>query len=146
MKKEYIAGVDHIGICCVFICHDGSGNILLQKRSQHCRDEQGTWDCGGGALEFGESVEDCIRRELQEEYRVQPIDIQQIRTKSVIRMQQGAPTHWLAVTHLVRISRGEEAIGEPRKVDELRWCNLDTLPAPLHSMLLDDLQGAKAYL
>lgn len=36
-------GVDHIGIACVFFCHDGNGKILLHRRSQFCRDEQGRW-------------------------------------------------------------------------------------------------------
>lgn len=48
-------GFDYIGVTTVFYCHDGKGNLLLHKRSQTCRDEKGRWDCGGGALKFGET-------------------------------------------------------------------------------------------
>ena len=60
-------GVDYIGVTVNFIIHDGKGNVLLQKRSQNCRDEQGRWDIGGGALEFGEKLEDAVRREVKED-------------------------------------------------------------------------------
>jgi 8-oxo-dGTP diphosphatase len=56
-----IRGIDYIGITCVFFCHDGKGNILLHKRSEKCKDEQGNWDCGGGALEFGEEFDQGVR-------------------------------------------------------------------------------------
>ena len=46
-------GVDYIGVTVNFLVHDGNGRILLQKRSKQCRDEQGRWDIGGGAVEFG---------------------------------------------------------------------------------------------
>ncbi len=52
MKK----GIDYIGVTCVFYCHDGKGKLLLHKRSENCRDEKGRWDCGGGAMELGETL------------------------------------------------------------------------------------------
>jgi 8-oxo-dGTP pyrophosphatase MutT (NUDIX family) len=61
-------GIDHIGVSVVFLCHDGKGNFLFHKRSDACRDEQGTWDCGGGGVELGDSVEDTLRKEIMEEY------------------------------------------------------------------------------
>ncbi len=39
-------GIDCIGVCVVYYCHDGKGNLLFTKRSQYARDEQGTWDVG----------------------------------------------------------------------------------------------------
>jgi ADP-ribose pyrophosphatase YjhB (NUDIX family) len=64
MKK----GIDYIGVTVCFYCHDGKGNLLLQKRSHKCRDEQGMWDCGGGSMRFGETFEEAARREIKEEY------------------------------------------------------------------------------
>ncbi|GAA4224603.1 hypothetical protein FHR32_006906 [Streptosporangium album] len=41
-------------VSCVFICHDGHGRVLLARRGAGARGEPGTWDCGAGALEYGE--------------------------------------------------------------------------------------------
>lgn len=71
-----IRGIDYIGITCVFFCHDGEENILLHQRSEKCKDEQGNWDCGGGALEFGEEFEEGVRREIKEEYGCEVLKLQ----------------------------------------------------------------------
>ena len=63
-----IKGLDYTGITIVYICHDGAGKYLLNKRSKNCRDEQGRWDCGGGGLEFSDTVEDTLKKEIMEEY------------------------------------------------------------------------------
>ncbi|MFE6737729.1 NUDIX hydrolase [Streptomyces tubercidicus] len=65
-------------VSCVFVCHDGSGRVLLALRSAGARDEPGAWDCGAGALEFGESFEAAVAREVREEYGVRPLGIEQI--------------------------------------------------------------------
>src|SRR6185295_6821186 len=64
MKK----GIDHIGVTVVYFCHDGKGNVLMAKRSANTRDEQGRWDIGGGGVEFGDTVEDTLRKKIKEEY------------------------------------------------------------------------------
>lgn len=46
MKK----GEDYIGIAVTFLCHDGNGNFLFNKRGANCRDENGRWDHGSGAM------------------------------------------------------------------------------------------------
>ena len=65
MKK----GEDYTGVSVVFFCHDGEGNWLLSKRSVNTRDEHGAWDPGGGGIEFGDSVEDTLGKEIKEEYK-----------------------------------------------------------------------------
>ena len=44
---------------------DGSGNIVLIKRKYD--PDAGTWDAPGGAVEFGEKLEDACMREALEE-------------------------------------------------------------------------------
>ena len=127
-------GVDYIGVTVNFLVHDGQGRILLQKRSQNCRDEQGNWDIGGGAVEFGETLDDAVARELMEELCVKPLSIKAIQHYDAHRINKGVPTHWIAVTYAVLVDPNEVSIGEPHKVDDIGWFTKDNLPSPLHSM------------
>ena len=68
-------GVSFPGITTVFICHDGNGRIFLTRRSQNTRDEHGRWDVGGGGLKHGQSLEQNLRREVKEEYNVDPLQV-----------------------------------------------------------------------
>lgn len=120
-------------VSCVFVCHDADGRILLARRGPAARDEPGTWDSGAGALEHGEELAAAVAREVREEYSVDPIAIEAIGVRNVLR---GDPVaHWVAVVHAVRVDPAGVAIGEPGKFDELGWFGLDDLPHPLHSQL-----------
>lgn len=134
-KQDLKRGVDYIGVNCVFICHDGEGNVLLQKRAATCRDEAGVWDCGGGAMEHGETFEDTVRREVLEEYLAEVLEIEHVTTMNVLRNNNGTPTHWIANVHLVRVNPETAGIGEPHKVDAVEWFHVDALPENLHTML-----------
>jgi 8-oxo-dGTP diphosphatase len=118
-------------VSCVFVCHDGRGRVLLARRGAGARDEPGPWDTGAGALEHGESFEDAVRREVREEYSTEPLDVETIGVRNVLR----GGSHWVAVVNAVRVDPAAVAIGEPHKFDELGWFPLDALPAPLHSQL-----------
>jgi 8-oxo-dGTP pyrophosphatase MutT (NUDIX family) len=82
-------GIDHIGVSASFVIHDGQGRVLLQKRGAKARDEQGRWDVGGGAIEFGESTEDAVRREMGEELCTTPVDIQFLTVYDAHREHEG---------------------------------------------------------
>lgn len=144
-KHDLKRGVDFIGVTCSFVCYDGRGRVLLHKRSKHCRDEQGRWDNGGGAHEFGDSIEDTVRREIMEEYGTDALDLQFIKVKDLHRkLDDGTPTHWLGVLYAVRIDPEQAKNNEPYKIDDIGWFTLDDLPSPKHSQLLDNLAAVKA--
>lgn len=67
-------GIDHVGITVCYLCHDGQGNVLLNKRGLKARDEQGRWDFGGGGLEFGDTIEATLKKEISEEYCTDVLD------------------------------------------------------------------------
>lgn len=146
MEKDLKRGVDYIGVNCIFMCHDGQGNFLLHKRSQNCRDEIGTWDCGAGSMEFGESFNDTINREVKEEYGVLSSKIEYVGTKNVIRDHNGQKTHWIGNLHLVQVDPEKVINGEPNKIEEIAWFKLDNMPTPLHSQLDADIAMVKKYL
>ncbi len=136
-------GVDYIGVSVSFVCHDGKGNVLLNKRGQNCRDEQGRWDNGGGSLEFGETFEECLRRELKEEYCVEPESFVNIGTFNNLREHDGKKTHWICILYAVKVDPSQVQNGEPHKLDEIGWFSPDALPSPPHSCLLRAMQMMK---
>lgn len=131
---DLLRGIDHIGVSASFIVHDGKGNILLQKRSLQCRDEQGRWDVGGGAIEFGEAVEDAVRREVMEELTTEPLEVEFLTVYDAHRVAaDGRSSHWVAIMHVVKVNPATVSIGEPHKIDEIGWFTSANLPEPLHS-------------
>ena len=129
MKK----GEDYTGVTVVYFCHDGKGNFLLNKRSINCRDEHGTWDPGGGGLEFGDTVENSLKKEIMEEYCTDVLEYEFLGYRDVHRENNGKKTHWIALDFKVLIDRNKVANGEPHKFDAIEWFILDKLPKPLHS-------------
>lgn len=135
-------GVDFIGVTVCFVVHDGNKKFLLQKRSMNCRDEQGRWDVGGGALEFGEEWTDAVAREVYEELGTKAKKIEFIKAYNAIRDNNGVPTHWVALVHAVQVDPGTVKINEPDKIDEIGWFNMSSLPKPLHSKMMLSLEAA----
>ncbi len=139
-------GIDYIGVNCVFWCHDGRGQVLMLKRSQKCRDEQGCWECGGGAMEFGETFEQAVRREVLEEYGTEPLEIEYIYSANVLREHNGQKTHWVKNLHWVLVDRQKVVNNEPDKAEEIAWFDLDNLPQPLHSQISLEVPLVKKFL
>ncbi|MDP3985651.1 MAG: NUDIX domain-containing protein [bacterium] len=145
-SQDLKRGVDYIGVCCVFVCHDGNGRIVMHKRSARCRDEHGRWDCGGGSMEFGESFEDAVRREVREEYGTDIVQLNYAGVRSVVRDNNGTPTHWVAVVFAAQVRPELVRIGEPEKMDDLGWFTPDQLPTPLHSKFLDHFPLTRPFI
>lgn len=140
-------GLSFIGLTVVFFCHDGNGKLLLQKRSKNTRDEHGRWDCGGGGVKHGESLQDALVRELKEEYDVEPQETEFIHYYDSFReTDDGQPTHWLAICFAVKVDPSKVKVNEPDKVDEIGWFTLDSLPSPLHSQYRKFLDAHGAAL
>src|SRR5262245_31287713 len=129
-------GLDYIGNSVVFFCHDGKGNIVLAKRSNNARDEHGTWDIGGGGIDFGQTVEQTLRDEIRQEYCTEVEDVEFLGFRDVHRMNaDGSKTHWVALDFKVLVNPDLVKIGEPHKFDDIGWFRLEALPEPLFSQL-----------
>ena len=110
--------------CGAAILHDGK--LLLVKRRR--APEAGCWNLPGGKVDFGERVEDAVRREIAEEIGV---EIELIRPLALVQMIGLDGQHWVSPTYLARIVSGEPRNLEPEKHETLIWTALDELPAPL---------------
>lgn len=142
-KTDSRRGVDHIGVSAAAVIHDGNGKILLMQRGPKARDENGRWDIVGGAIEFGESIDDALVREVSEEMSVEPYDIEFLRAYDAHREHNGDKTHWICLLHSARVDLTKVKIGEPEKISAIGWFGLNDIPKPQHSMLHNALAAAQ---
>lgn len=146
MEHECRKGIDSIGVCIVFSCHDGAGNYVLAKRTEQCRDEHGTWEPGSGAVELGDSPIDTLTKEIQEEYGTTPISYEFMGYRDMHREHQGKKTHWIALDYRVLVDPSTVRNMEPHKHDEIGWFKLGEFPEPLHSQYPAYLEKYKGIL
>jgi ADP-ribose pyrophosphatase YjhB (NUDIX family) len=103
---------------------DGAGRVLLARRA--VEPFLGFWDTPGGFVEPGESLQECVRRELREEAGV---EIAVGRLVATVPDTYG-PTGDATVNSFFECRL---VSGEPQPDDdvaELRWFARDELPAP----------------
>ncbi|TXG78171.1 NUDIX hydrolase [Patescibacteria group bacterium] len=142
-KTDLRRGIDHIGVSAAAIIHDGKGKILLMQRGPKARDENGRWDICGGAIEFGESIDESLEREIAEELCTKPLEIDFLDAYDAHREHNGDKTHWVCLLHAALVDPGTVKIGEPHKISAIGWFGLDDIPEPPHSMLHKALAAAQ---
>lgn len=110
--------------------------LLLKRKGAH---GEGTWAPPGGHLEFGEVLEECARRETQEETGVVISDIEFVAiTNDVFVAEQ---RHYLTVWVEGTYESGQAAVAYPDKVEHVAWAAWDALPQPLFLPLQNLLSG-----
>lgn len=139
------AGIDFIGVTTAFYCHDGKGNFCLHKRSERCRDEQGSWDNGGGKLEYGLTLEENVLKELKEELGCNGIIQEQLPSYTLLRKHNGKNTHWIATPFIILIKPNEVKNNDPEKIAKIGWFKLNHLPYPLHTGLQYAIKKYRMY-
>lgn len=142
-EVDFRRGIDHIGVSVSAVIHDGKGKILLMKRGPKARDEQGRWDICGGAIEFGEAMDDALEREIMEELCLKPLKIEFLVAYDAHREFDGVKTHWISISHAAQVDPVKVKIGEPGKISEIKWFNARNLPSNLHSQFPKALAAAK---
>ncbi|MDQ5972763.1 MAG: hypothetical protein QG553_922 [Patescibacteria group bacterium] len=127
-------GISFTGVTTAFICYDKDGRIFVAQRSKNARDEHGRWDCGGGGLKHGQSLEENVRREVKEEYGADVKKLEFLGYLDIFReTPDGKPTHWLAMYFAALVDPKQVKICEPEMVDDSGWFALDSFPSPMHS-------------
>jgi 8-oxo-dGTP diphosphatase len=109
----------------VFVWKDGKF-IMGQRQGAH---GAGSWSIPGGHLEFGESWEECARRETKEETG---LDIKNVRflaaTNDIFPEEK---KHYVTIWVESDWAGGEATITEPDKFVGLAWRDFESLPEPL---------------
>ncbi len=132
-------GIDFIGVSVGAMIFNDEGKLLLCKRSKNAKNERGFWEVPGGAVEYGEKLEDAIRREIHEELEIDIELIEQFPAADHIIIADHQ--HWVPTTFLAKIVRNKKPrIVEPDKCDEIGLFALDNLPNPLSMITKIDLE------
>ncbi len=101
------------------------GKTLLGKRKGNHGGE--TWACCGGHLEWGESLEECARRELAEETGLKAVNLRLGPMISNMIEEK----HYITFYMIVDSYEGEVALLEPHKCEGWEWFDWHSLPSPL---------------
>jgi 8-oxo-dGTP diphosphatase len=103
----------------VAVIWNQTGQILIDRRKVGGT-MGGLWEFPGGKIELGETVEQCILREIREELAIEITVGEQL-----ISIDHTYPTFYLTLTvhHCQHIS----GIPQPIESEEIRWVNIGDL-------------------
>ncbi len=129
-----------VGVGVVFL--RGGRVFLAKRRGAHGED---TWGSAGGHLEFGETLEECARREAMEELGVVVGDLRLLCLSNVIAYDR----HYVDVEFLGEIEDQEPV---PKASDgsfgEYGWYPMSEPPEPLFEpmrLAIDSLLSGRWY-
>lgn len=111
-----------LGVCIV-----KDGKVLVGQRLNAHGD--GSWCFPGGHLEFGESFEDCAKREVAEECGIKISSIKLVTCTNDIFEEENK--HYITVYVQADWASGEPKVLEPEKMVKWQWFDWDDLPQPL---------------
>ena len=110
------------------VIDDGAGRILLVRHTpQRGGFWQGKWICPGGELEFGETIEEGIKREVREETQLEidlvtplcPFD-------RIVRSNEKVSLHVIYIDYLARLVGGKLKVGSD--IGEAIWVEKKRIP------------------
>lgn len=122
MKK----GIDYIGVGVGAVIMNAERRVFLAKRGSEARNERHKWEFPGGSVEFGETLEEALVREVKEEYdfSIEVLELLDVVNHLLPEERQ----HWVSPTFLCRYKSGTPRIMEPHKCDDIGWYPLDEIP------------------
>ncbi len=108
--------------------------VLLIKRGT--QPDRGFWAVPGGYVNWNESVEDSVRREVKEETN---LDVKQLKLIGVYSSPKRHPKQLINITYLVGVSDGRLKHGDDAL--DAKWVKLEDLPDKLaldHREIIED--------
>jgi len=106
------------------------GKILWGKRKGSFG--AGLWGTVGGHLEYGETLEQAITREVAEESGVH---IKNVRFLCVSDFLTHFPRHYVDIGFVADWEAGDPQVLEPTKLERWEWHDIDDIPEPVFAPL-----------
>ncbi len=102
-----------------------NGKLLMARRTSELGN--GNWGTGGGHLEFGETPENAVKREIKEEYGIEIKNIKFLCVCNIVKYGK----HYVDIGFTAELADGEPKIMESEKFDRIDWFDIEKLPEPL---------------
>jgi mutator protein MutT len=117
------AGIDYIGVGVGALIYNEEGKFFMALRGPKAKNERGKWEIPGGSVEFGETFEQAIIREVFEEYGIK------IRVKELLQICDhiipDEHQHWVSPTYICDIIEGIPKIMEVEKCSAMGWFSIE---------------------
>jgi 8-oxo-dGTP diphosphatase len=127
MHKDILKpGRDYVGVGAFALIFNNQKQVLLTKAKASEKKGKGyenIWSMPGGTLEFGETCEECLKREIKEELGIKIRNIKLLNYNNYIKTDK----HWLALNFSVLADEEAKNL-EADKNEKIAWFNLDDLP------------------
>lgn len=91
---------------------------LLTKRVHEEKQYHGKWQLPGGSLEFGETAEECVRRELLEELGV---NVQIVNLLPKIFSRTDGKVHYIFISYICQLVYADATVKLNPEASEYGW-------------------------
>lgn len=136
------AGIDYIGVGVGAMILNEENKMLLLLKRKKARNEGGKWCFLGGEVEFGETLEQAVKREAKEEIGCE-IEIEKL-LKVVDHIIPAEKQHWCNPIFKAKITDGIPKNMEPEKFEKMEWFSIQELPENLTTNLMELFREIKA--
>jgi 8-oxo-dGTP diphosphatase len=114
--------------------------VLIIKRSRHDVVGAGTWECPGGKIEFGEDLEDALRREVLEEVGIN-ITVSKLLYASTLITSQKRQV--VFITYLCKCKDHKVTLSGEH--EDYKWCSWEQLHRFFPSTIIKDFEKNNVF-
>ncbi|WNS46364.1 NUDIX domain-containing protein [Paenibacillus sp. MMS20-IR301] len=111
------------------------GRILLVRRTAADSAGAGSWECAGGKIEFGESLETALQREIQEETG---LEVTAERILYAVTLLTAPGRQVVIITYLCRPLQQQLEVLLSEEHTDYRWCTISELYTLLPAQITAD--------
>lgn len=120
-----------------------SGKILLLKRSDKSKHSAGVWETVGGRLEFGETPEEAIRREIDEETSLTVDNIELLYAEPYYMDED---TEVIVLCYICDLDKdSSKKVIISKEHSDYMWVNIDELKKKIQKIVLDTFEKNKVF-